>query len=94
MPRYKKRFDSRTYQWYGEFDGARVTGFYDPNEVRELEKELERMEKEYELRDDKIGARTFKDYFEKIVRTGEPADQVEFAKNYLDHKKKQPPSRQ
>jgi predicted HicB family RNase H-like nuclease len=92
--RYKKVFDPKRNQWHGEFNGTRVTGFYDPGEIRELEQELENFEKEYEVRDDKVGVRPFKDYFETVVRTGQPQDQVEFAKSYLEYKKKQPLSRQ
>jgi hypothetical protein len=94
MPRYKKRFDTQRQQWYGVFNDTRVTGFFDPGEVRELEHELEKMESEYALSNDKLGVRPFKDYFETVVRTGHPKDQVEFAKNYLEYKQKQPPTRQ
>lgn len=94
LSRYKKIFDPRRNQWHGEFDGARVTGFYDPGEVNELEKELRDMEREYEIRDDTIGTRPFKDYFERVVRTGTPPEQVQFAKDYLEYKKSQPKTRQ
>jgi len=90
MPRYKKQFDSRSQQWYGTFNGVRVTGFFDPGEVRDLEQELEKLEKEYEFQNNEIGVRTFKDYFETVVRTGKPENQVEFAKDYLAYKQKQP----
>jgi hypothetical protein len=92
--RYTKNFDPKRQQWFGVFRGEQVTGFYDSDDLSELEQKLEDMEEEFELHNERGTMRPFKDYFETVYRTGKPAEQVELAKSYLNYKKKQPWSRQ
>ena len=83
---HKKQFDPQRQQWYGTLNGKRVTGFYDNDEKQELEKELQKLD--LIIQNKHTSTPSFKDYFETVVRTGHPKDQVEYAKDYLEYRKR------